>query len=1782
MGGLEADIERTSTEGTSKPSTDFGTLITRRARGVIESYLETRDRVDWGRSIKSMTEHTAHEYGGRFLLELLQNAYDAHPHNCRNGRIAIRFDETEGEHGVLYVANAGHGFTESNFRAICNLGLSDKPVGEGIGNKGVGFKSVLQICEAPEVYSSDPTDISRAGFSFRFARPEDIRELVGGDDHKSEQVLADISLYTVPVPLELANEHVSDLRAQGFATVVRMPLRSSTALEEVRKRLRELAGSSVPVLLFLRRIDLLSIEHVELDGSTVRELRREATTLNCDGAEAQRVSLTEGGEFFVFSREVDPAELHDAIRRGVAAELLDPRWLGWEAPASISVAVPVSHEIAEFRTYTYLPMGPKAPAPFAGHLNAPFFTNLARVDLDLTHPLNSMLLAGCADLAFTGAQMLASGLAPGWERAVVDLLSWKADAVHHLSAVKSLAGKELGDLDLFPTGQPANPRTSMAEGWLWPLPDADVLTVDLACETACLSPIWQSLGEDRLGRLRATMSALGHELDPSLETLAAWVETMAARCLHDDLPLSEWDLLYDDIACMFGNDAEVLTGRRVLLSDDGELRPCSGPRTSKDLQRSATPFFPPVRQRIDDEEEVDTEAELGLPSDVKKRLFYLHSGLTWYDENREQTRARAFLQEHHLVRRFDARSLLEHLRSILTPSHNKRLHRESLRFVYNLSHSKTPVRANVSELGLRVPNQAGEWIPAETALFSQQWPGTRGGDLALLAAAPSDVAPELAALRHRMLAHPQDLLRGNDSVHQWVDFFRDLGVQDGLPVLTTLDKRKLLGRNIGRGDLVKAPGVPVDITSGWGPVVRLVYQVRYPETAYVAKSPIFWLAGQANVQKLPLRHREVYARLVIAGLALWDDAYFNTAWERDRNGNKDQQLVPTPLSGFLRTAEWLPVHDPGQPKNKFSKASDSWYFPIRNTDVPRFSPLISAAFRLAVNDDATILRRLKTVGVGIWTDQQHARRLIAHLGEQLAADRLDSAQLSQFQQAYLAAWSHAAALVWPPEGGLDHLVVEMNGRLRAMAIDELSNHPALAIADKSDDPFALRLIREFGQPLMQLSQGAAQVASILAKGFDSRISLLADMKFSPILDSQVFTPTQTTTGLLDEVPWLRTTFAVVLDHRWPNPTAMSDRVFQQAMDRLSHVRLARANTIAVRVADQDRVIPKRMRGTLPIPDDHHPTLAIQGYADKCDWSLLEAIPEALLQLVGHRSLATELALVIHKLRSTHVDFHNGPTVADLAEACDVEIHAVEQTLLRIDSALIPLLERIFPFVYLWVGAEAAAALSPQAGSIKSEEELVALLASIAVSLPIEPAELVAAARTASSLDGLRKELGIDLGDLNGVLSELSPQYLVIDYAERHAEEFDWFVRSRWDGISERLRWARLPSFRARQPIARWVTIRDAKSLDPDPTWNRILDQLSEIQLEQRLEQQLSALLGEAAPTRGKALPPMASTHQSNVRQAENLYTIVARLVHSWCIKTNVAPSTVWPDMSDSRPLLQLLDEAGAFDFEILDTRSMLEWFRAIGIWPPGMPLAIDAMEIGLSEQDLQRSESEEHRILQERQRARQMVNVNGSPIDVGNGYKELRERLEASIDRNPGIITAVARFAQLEELVNSSPGQRSGSRTTTSTRPVSPRASQSQLSAIGFAGELVAYKWLANRYKEQFTDDCWVSSNRAAYLTGSPGDDGCGYDFLVPSRGGAFMYEVKATTGDAGEFQLGESEVRQAQTNARNDRWRLIIVTHALTDERQLLMLHNPFNPRSRGLFVFAGEGLRIRYSPSR
>ncbi|KAG2501754.1 hypothetical protein HYH03_000254 [Edaphochlamys debaryana] len=85
-----------------------------------------------------------------FVMELLQNAEDnAYPPGVPPG---LEFVLTR---TALVVANNEAGFTERDVRALSDVNASTKKKKRGyIGKKGIGFKSVFKVSDAPEVHSN--------------------------------------------------------------------------------------------------------------------------------------------------------------------------------------------------------------------------------------------------------------------------------------------------------------------------------------------------------------------------------------------------------------------------------------------------------------------------------------------------------------------------------------------------------------------------------------------------------------------------------------------------------------------------------------------------------------------------------------------------------------------------------------------------------------------------------------------------------------------------------------------------------------------------------------------------------------------------------------------------------------------------------------------------------------------------------------------------------------------------------------------------------------------------------------------------------------------------------------------------------------------------------------------------------------------------------------------------------------------------------------------------------------------------------------------------------------------------------------------------------------------------------------------------------------------------------------------------------------------------------------------------------------------------------------------
>ena len=186
------------------------------------------------------------EYHGRFLIELVQNAADAWRKIAdRHERSALHIAIVDGP--ALLVANHGEAFPATAVvGSLGHIGASTKPEGEAIGHKGIGFKSVLEICLTPELHSSLQSSTDR--LSLRFDPREAVRtirdaspqwdEHVASIDAVGDDPLAAVPILRFPRVMDDIPSEVAALAEQGFDTVIRLPfddsLRADPDLDEAR------------------------------------------------------------------------------------------------------------------------------------------------------------------------------------------------------------------------------------------------------------------------------------------------------------------------------------------------------------------------------------------------------------------------------------------------------------------------------------------------------------------------------------------------------------------------------------------------------------------------------------------------------------------------------------------------------------------------------------------------------------------------------------------------------------------------------------------------------------------------------------------------------------------------------------------------------------------------------------------------------------------------------------------------------------------------------------------------------------------------------------------------------------------------------------------------------------------------------------------------------------------------------------------------------------------------------------------------------------------------------------------------------------------------------------------------------------------------------------------------------------------------------------------------------------------------------------------------------------
>ncbi len=544
--------------------------------GEIRTFLdEISNGTSHYRSLHNLTEQVEHQYHGRFLIELIQNAHDAlfeAEKTQTSQHIEIVLAEDEYPYGALYIANGGQPFTPSNFKALSNLGQSDKYPQKCIGNKGIGFRSVLEITKEPEIYSRKEKGGSIFdGYCFRFS-PDVIRlfegsigrvvegeneveppegfegQLLEWDDaryetlrqrcrssHEVRKKLDYLSPYALPIPLDSrqANNIVEDFEQRGLSTVVRLPFFDESGIDVASEKLEEINETTI---IFLRRVNILRIINKGVERIyTRKQIAR--TDDPEEGFEVQiigRLSKPEAAEdcsqtYWLWQRSVggeNNSSERDEINRAVAK--LPGKWPELDE-ATVEIAVQVGGQPCDGLLNIYLPT--RIPSGCVAQFNAPFYGDMSRTDVDFDQPFNAMLLEAIAEKGVNVIQKCLSGKGEAEAAAIIDILAPSDDEQgrHWWNALDQVFKEKDIDIKESEIAKSDMGWRSFACAKLLPKLESDFVVNVSLLRSEAKHPVFVSSLQEREAWLRRIFEKIGISCEAMPEQNAVTVEAIAKK-----------------------------------------------------------------------------------------------------------------------------------------------------------------------------------------------------------------------------------------------------------------------------------------------------------------------------------------------------------------------------------------------------------------------------------------------------------------------------------------------------------------------------------------------------------------------------------------------------------------------------------------------------------------------------------------------------------------------------------------------------------------------------------------------------------------------------------------------------------------------------------------------------------------------------------------------------------------------------------------------------------------------------------------------------------------------------------------------------------------------------------------------------------------------------------------------------------------------------------------------------------------------------------------------------
>lgn len=265
------------------------------------------------------------DYNGRQLLELIQNADDE-----QADIISIHLDTASKK---LTISNTGNSFSRSGYESLMLSNLSSKTKEQFIGNKGLGFRSIINWSEDIIVRSN--------GFDIEFS--ETIAKNNFNDsfnDEKKKEIRNKRNLSAEAVPWAvLSTPFISQDNDCQWATEIEISYK-----EKYQDDIHEqIDGLKKETLLFLNNLDSINITIDDVSSQMSRSCNADEITI-------------EGAKWRIYStgNQLLPTELQNTEKNEAQHY-------------NLKIALPVELEFEESCLYSFFPTKIELDFPFLVH-----------------------------------------------------------------------------------------------------------------------------------------------------------------------------------------------------------------------------------------------------------------------------------------------------------------------------------------------------------------------------------------------------------------------------------------------------------------------------------------------------------------------------------------------------------------------------------------------------------------------------------------------------------------------------------------------------------------------------------------------------------------------------------------------------------------------------------------------------------------------------------------------------------------------------------------------------------------------------------------------------------------------------------------------------------------------------------------------------------------------------------------------------------------------------------------------------------------------------------------------------------------------------------------------------------------------------------------------------------------------------------------------------------------------------------------------------------------------